>query len=391
MAEVEFNKVEKIYENGFHAVHELSLDIADGEFLVLVGPSGCGKTTALRMVAGLEEISGGQVLIGDRVVNDLTPKERDIAMVFQNYALYPHLSVYENIAFGLRLRKESKEETHRRVTWAAQMLDLTPYLDRKPKQLSGGQRQRVAMGRAIVRQPQVFLMDEPLSNLDAKLRVQMRADIAKLQHELATTTIYVTHDQVEAMTMGDRVAVMRDGVLQQVGAPQELYDTPANQFVAGFIGTPPMNLLEASVAVNGGVSVSLGGASLPVPDAALTAYPKLRSMGGRKIVAGVRSEFLHPAEERPDLPTIDAEVELVEALGSESIVYFKIDAFAIREGQHEEMGEAPTSTEGIVAARPNLVAEFPAHTILRLTEHVPVAVDVARMHFFDGETGAPLR
>ena len=391
MAEVEFNKVEKIYDNGFHAVHELSLDIADGEFLVLVGPSGCGKTTALRMVAGLEEISGGQVLIGDRVVNNMTPKERDIAMVFQNYALYPHLSVYENIAFGLRLRKESKEETHRRVTWAAQMLDLTPYLDRKPKQLSGGQRQRVAMGRAIVRQPQVFLMDEPLSNLDAKLRVQMRADIAKLQHELATTTIYVTHDQVEAMTMGDRVAVMRDGVLQQVGAPQELYDTPANQFVAGFIGTPPMNLLEASVAVNGGVSVSLGGASLPVPDAALTAYPKLRSMGGRKIVAGVRSEFLHPAEERPDLPTIDAEVELVEALGSESIVYFKIDAFAIREGQHEEMGEAPTSTEGIVAARPNLVAEFPAHTILRLTEHVPVAVDVARMHFFDGETGAPLR
>ena len=391
MAEVEFNKVEKSYENGFHAVHELSLDIADGEFLVLVGPSGCGKTTALRMVAGLEEISGGQVIIGDRVVNNLTPKERDIAMVFQNYALYPHLSVYENIAFGLRLRKESKDETHRRVTWAAQMLDLTPYLDRKPKQLSGGQRQRVAMGRAIVRKPQVFLMDEPLSNLDAKLRVQMRADIAKLQHELETTTIYVTHDQVEAMTMGDRVAVMRDGVLQQVGAPQELYDKPANQFVAGFIGTPPMNLLEASVAVNGGVSVSLGGASLPVPDEALKAYPKLRSMDGRTVVAGVRSEFLHPAAERPDLPTIDAEVELVEALGSESIVYFKIDAFAIREGQHEEVGEVPTSTEGIVAARPNLVAEFPAHTILRLSEHVPVAVDVMRMHFFDGETGAPLR
>ncbi|HEY2544377.1 MAG TPA: sn-glycerol-3-phosphate ABC transporter ATP-binding protein UgpC [Gaiellaceae bacterium] len=391
MADVVFQAVDKVYENGFHAVHELSLDITDGEFLVLVGPSGCGKTTALRMVAGLEEITGGKLLIGDRVVNDLTPKDRDIAMVFQNYALYPHLSVYENIAFGLRLRKESKDETHRRVTWAAQMLDLTPYLDRRPKQLSGGQRQRVAMGRAIVRQPQVFLMDEPLSNLDAKLRVQMRADIAKLQHDLETTTIYVTHDQIEAMTMGDRVAVMRDGVLQQVGAPQELYDRPANQFVAGFIGSPPMNLLEAGVTVNGGVSLSLGGTSIPVPDEALVAYPQLRGANGRTIVAGIRSQNLHPASERPDLPTLDAEVELVEALGSESMVYFKIDAFAIREGQHEEVAETPTSAEGIVAARPNLVAEFPAHTTLRLTEQIPVAVDVARMHFFDGETGAPLR
>ena len=391
MADVVFNEVDKVYENGFHAVWDLTLDIDDGEFLVLVGPSGCGKTTALRMVAGLEEISDGQLLIGDRVVNDLTPKERDIAMVFQNYALYPHLSVYENIAFGLRLRKEDKEETHRRVTWAAKMLDLTPYLDRKPKQLSGGQRQRVAMGRAIVRQPQVFLMDEPLSNLDAKLRVQMRADIAKLQHDLATTTIYVTHDQVEAMTMGDRVAVMRDGRLQQVGRPQELYDTPANQFVAGFIGTPPMNLLEARVSANGDVSVEIGGGRLPVPDEALKAYPKLRSYDDRTIVAGVRSQNLHPSAERPELPTVDAVVELVEALGSESMVYFKIDAFAIREGQHEEVAEVPTSAEGIVAARPNLVAEFPAHTILRISERVPVAVDVARMHFFDGETGDPLR
>jgi len=391
MADVVFNEVDKVYENGFHAVWDLTLNIQDGEFLVLVGPSGCGKTTALRMVAGLEEISDGELLIGDRVVNKLTPKERDIAMVFQNYALYPHLSVYENIAFGLRLRKEDKQETHRRVTWAAQMLDLTPYLDRKPKQLSGGQRQRVAMGRAIVRQPQVFLMDEPLSNLDAKLRVQMRADIAKLQHDLATTTIYVTHDQVEAMTMGDRVALMRDGRLQQVGRPQELYDMPANQFVAGFIGTPPMNLLEATVSVNGGVAIELGGTTLPVPDAALQTYPKLRSYGGRKVVAGVRSQNLHPSADRPDLPTIDAVVELVEALGSESMIYFKIDAFAIREGQHEEVAEAPTSEEGIVAARPNLVAEFPAHSMLRLTEQVPVAVDVARMHFFDGETGEPLR
>jgi multiple sugar transport system ATP-binding protein len=391
MADVVFNEIEKIYDNGFHAVHQLSLDISDGEFLVLVGPSGCGKTTALRMVAGLEEISGGELYIGDRVVNTLTPKERDVAMVFQNYALYPHLSVYENIAFGLRLRKESKDEIHQRVTWAARLLDLTPYLDRKPKQLSGGQRQRVAMGRAIVRHPQVFLMDEPLSNLDAKLRVQMRADIAKLQHDLGTTTIYVTHDQVEAMTMGDRVAVMRDGVLQQVGAPQELYDVPANQFVAGFIGTPPMNLLEASVTVNGGVSVSFGGATFAVPEPALASYPKLRSYDGRTIVAGIRSQDLHPAAERPALATLDAQVELIEALGGESVVYFRIDAFAIREGQHEEVAEMPASGEGIVSSRPNLVAEFPAHTTLRLTEHVPVAVDVARMHFFDGDTGDPLR
>ena len=267
MADVVFNEVDKVYENGFHAVDSLSLDIRDGEFLVLVGPSGCGKTTALRMVAGLEEITGGELFIGERKVNDLTPKERDIAMVFQNYALYPHLSVFENIAFGLRLRKESKDVINERVTWAAEMLDLTPYLDRKPKQLSGGQRQRVAMGRAIVRKPQVFLMDEPLSNLDAKLRVQMRADIAKLQHDLETTTIYVTHDQVEAMTMGDRVAVMQGGVLQQVAEPQRLYDQPENLFVAGFIGTPPMNLLEVRVSANGGVSIDLGGTTFDVPEA----------------------------------------------------------------------------------------------------------------------------
>jgi len=391
MADVVFNEVNKVYENGYHAVHDLSLDIRDGEFLVLVGPSGCGKTTALRMVAGLEEISSGQLSIGERVVNDLSPKERDIAMVFQNYALYPHLTVFENIAFGLRLRKESKDEVNRRVAWAAQMLDLTPFLENKPKQLSGGQRQRVAMGRAIVRQPQVFLMDEPLSNLDAKLRVQMRADIAKLQHDLGTTTLYVTHDQVEAMTMGDRVAVMSAGELQQVAAPQALYDAPANLFVAGFIGTPPMNLLEATVSANGEVAVSFGSTSLAIPEQALAAYPKLRAYHGRTVVAGLRSQFLHPAGERPELPTIDASVELVEALGGESIVYFRIDAFAIRQGQHVEVGETPTSEEGVVASRPNLVAQFPAHTPVRLSEQVPVAVDVARMHFFDGETGEPLR
>jgi len=391
MADVAFNEVNKFYENGFHAVTDLSLDIKDGEFLVLVGPSGCGKTTALRMVAGLEEISGGELFIGERVVNKLTPKERDVAMVFQNYALYPHLSVYENIAFGLRLRKESKTEVHERVTWAAKMLDLTPYLDRKPKQLSGGQRQRVAMGRAIVRKPQVFLMDEPLSNLDAKLRVQMRADIAQLQHDLETTTIYVTHDQVEAMTMGDRVAVMRNGVLQQVAEPQRLYDSPANLFVAGFIGTPPMNLLEAKVSVNGGVTVSFGGSDFPVPDAALAAYQGLRGYGGRTVVAGVRSQYLFPAEARPELPTLTGRVDLVEALGGESIVYFHIDATTVREGQHEDDEEPAATGEGVVASRPNLVAQFPAHVFLRLKDEIPVAVDVARMHFFDAESGEPLR
>jgi multiple sugar transport system ATP-binding protein len=392
MADVVFKGVGKVYDNGARAVENLSIEIEDGEFLVLVGPSGCGKTTALRMVAGLEEITEGELYIGDRLVNKLTPKERDVAMVFQNYALYPHLSVYENIAFGLRLRKESKEEIHKRVSWASQLLDLTPYLDRKPKQLSGGQRQRVAMGRAIVRHPQVFLMDEPLSNLDAKLRVQMRADIAKLQHELGTTTIYVTHDQVEAMTMGDRVALMRNGLLQQVDTPQQLYDVPANLFVAGFIGTPPMNLLEATVAVNGAVSISLGGTELSVPDRALQAYPRLRAYGGRRIVTGLRSQHLHPADERPDLPTLVGTVDLVEALGGESMVYLHIDATVVREGQEEVAADEEAAPgEGVVGSRPNLVAEFPAHTLVRLTDKVPIGVDVGRLHFFDAETGEPLR
>jgi multiple sugar transport system ATP-binding protein len=391
MADVVFNDIEKVYDNGFHAVHDLSLEIQDGEFLVLVGPSGCGKTTALRMVAGLEEITDGELFIGERVVNTLTPKERDVAMVFQNYALYPHLSVYENIAFGLRLRREPKEEIQKRVSWAAEMLDLAQLLDRKPKQLSGGQRQRVAMGRAIVRQPQVFLMDEPLSNLDAKLRVQMRADIAKLQHDLGTTTIYVTHDQVEAMTMGDRVAVMRNGVLQQVDTPQALYDRPANLFVAGFIGTPPMNLLETPVSVNGEVTIQLAGHTLPVPDETLKAYPGLRARGGGTVIGGVRSQFLHPGNERPELPTVDGRVELVEALGSESMVYFHVEAQAVTEGQHVDHDVEAEAGAGVGGSRPNLVAQFPAHVQMRLTETVPIAVDVAKMHFFDAESGEPLR
>jgi multiple sugar transport system ATP-binding protein len=397
MAEVTFDAVEKVYENGVHAVKDLNLEVADGEFLVLVGPSGCGKTTALRMVAGLEEISGGTVSIGDRVVNDLTPKERDVAMVFQNYALYPHLTIADNIAFGLRLRKAPKKEIAERVAWAARMLDLAPYLARRPKELSGGQRQRVAMGRAIVRQPQVFLMDEPLSNLDAKLRVQMRADIAKLQRDLGTTTIYVTHDQVEAMTMGDRVAVMNGGELQQVERPQRLYDEPANLFVAAFIGTPPMNLLAADVVSrNGTVEVGLGSQRLPLSDATLKRYPRIRGYDGRSVVVGVRADDLHFARDRTDLPSLDASLELLEALGSTSMAYFKVDAPTVRPGidrADEELEADEESGQGVTAARPNLVASFTAAEALslRLDEQIQVAVDVAKLHFFDEETGAPLR
>ena len=394
MADVIFQDVDKVYDNGVQAVFDLSLDIRDGEFLVLVGPSGCGKTTALRMVAGLEEISDGTVSIGGRVVNDLSPKERDIAMVFQNYALYPHLSVAENIAFGLRLRKERKSVIDERVQWAAKLLDLTPYLARRPKELSGGQRQRVAMGRAIVRQPQVFLMDEPLSNLDAKLRVQMRADIAKLQRDIGTTTIYVTHDQVEAMTMGDRVAVMSQGYLQQVDTPQRLYDHPANLFVAGFIGTPPMNLVEADVRVDGDApTLRIGAQTLPVPDAALRRYPGLRGMDGRRVVVGLRAGDLHLASDRPDLPALTARLELVEALGAESIAYFRLDAMAIRPEGVDEETDDEMEGEGVTAARPNLVASFAAREALALTldELIPVAVDTAQIHLFDADTGEPLR
>jgi multiple sugar transport system ATP-binding protein len=333
------------------------------------------------------------VSIGGRVVNELTPKERDVAMVFQNYALYPHLTVADNIAFGLRLRRESKSLIEERVKWAAKMLDLTPYLARRPKELSGGQRQRVAMGRAIVRQPQAFLMDEPLSNLDAKLRVQMRADIAKLQRDLETTTIYVTHDQVEAMTMGDRVAVMNQGRLQQVDTPQRLYDNPANLFVAGFIGTPPMNLLAASVASqNGTVNVVFGGQQLPLSDEAMRRFPEVRARDGSEVVLGVRADDLHRADRRPDLPAISADLELIEALGSQSIAYFRVDAMVI--GVDEDMlEEQEVDGEGVTAARPNLVAAMPAEeaTGLRTGERVSLGIDTKHIHLFDSDTGAPLR
>jgi multiple sugar transport system ATP-binding protein len=397
VADVSFEHVDKVYDNGVQAVFDLTLRANDGEFLVLVGPSGCGKTTALRMVAGLEEISAGELKIGDRVVNKVGPRERDIAMVFQNYALYPHLNVAENIAFGLRLRKMPKDEIDQRVQWAAKMLDLTPYLARRPKELSGGQRQRVAMGRAIVRRPQAFLMDEPLSNLDAKLRVQMRADISKLQRSLETTTIYVTHDQVEAMTMGDRVAVMSLGRLQQVDTPQKLYEEPANLFVAGFIGTPPMNLLEGTLhGQNGSASVRIAGQELPLTDQALARYPAARGQDGRPVIVGLRSDDLHIASGRPDLPTVPAHLELLEALGSDTMAYFRVDARAVTSGAGgiEEAVEQETDAEdGVTATRPNLVASLPAREALglRVDEDLPIAVDTSMIHLFDPDSGEPLR
>ena len=390
MADVQLKEVDKIYEGGVHAVQDLSLYVKDGEFLVLVGPSGCGKTTALRMIAGLEEITDGTVTIGDRVVNNLSPKDRDIAMVFQNYALYPHLSVADNIAFGLRLRKMPRHVVSERIAWAAKLLDLTPYLDRKPRELSGGQRQRVAMGRAIVREPQVFLMDEPLSNLDAKLRVQMRAEIAKLQHELSTTTIYVTHDQVEAMTMGDRVAVMSMGLLQQVDTPQHLYDEPFNLFVAGFIGTPPMNLFEGVVHSNGAVSVTIGSATLRVADVCLARYKGVANAVGRDVVVGIRAEDVHPAASRPELPTVGGRIDLVEALGSGLMAHLHIDAKQVRPEGAEEP-ELPDEGDSTVVARPNLIAHFPPRLDLKIGDTIPLAVDTAGLHFFDKQTGAALR
>src|SRR5690348_14157835 len=326
MAGVTFDKVTKTYPDGTTAVHQLDLGINDGEFMVLVGPSGCGKTTALRMVAGLEDITSGLLKIGDRTVNHVPSRDRDIAMVFQSYALYPHLSVYDNIAFGLKIKKVPKGEIEKRVSEAARILDLEPYLKRKPKALSGGQRQRVAMGRAIVRQPAAFLMDEPLSNLDAKLRVQMRAEIAGLQRDLGVTTIYVTHDQVEAMTMGDRVAVMRKGELQQVADPQMLYDRPVNLFVGGFIGSPAMNMIEATVArANGGLTIDVGQQHLQLGEETLAAHPALHGYEGRKVILGLRPEDLEDASLEPDSPRdrrLRGVVELREALGSELMVHF---------------------------------------------------------------------
>jgi multiple sugar transport system ATP-binding protein len=394
MAGVTFEDVAKIYTDGTRAVNDFDLEIEDGEFMVLVGPSGCGKSTALRMVAGLEDISEGVVRIGERVVNHVSARDRDIAMVFQSYALYPHLSVRDNIAFGLKLRKMDKAEITKRVDDAAKVLGLDGLLDRKPRALSGGQRQRVAMGRAIVRQPSAFLMDEPLSNLDAKLRVQMRAEIARLQRDLETTTIYVTHDQVEAMTMGDRVAVMRKGELQQVAPPQELYDYPVNLFVGGFIGSPAMNMLEATLArENGGLTVTVGNQKITLDESCAANRPGLASFEGRPVILGIRPEDLDDAAlaGESDGRHLTGEVLLREALGSEIMVHFKIDAKAAETDETKELARdvgAEGLEGGALAGGGTLmVARFDPHSRIQEGQTAAVAVDTRQLHFFDPETG----
>jgi multiple sugar transport system ATP-binding protein len=397
VAEITLEDVGKVYADGTRAVTGFDLGVRDGEFMVLVGPSGCGKTTALRMVAGLEDISEGTVRIGERVVNDLPARDRDIAMVFQNYALYPHMSVYDNMAFGLKLRKVPKEEIDRRVQDAAHILGLEDFLKRRPRALSGGQRQRVAMGRAIVREPQAFLMDEPLSNLDAKLRVQMRSEIAKIQRDLGTTTIYVTHDQVEAMTMGDRVAVMRKGVLQQVDAPQELYDHPLNLFVAGFIGSPAMNLVEGSLSSSDGATfVEFGGFRLRVDDQAVRARPALAKFDGKKVVLGLRPESMEDVSLVSDAPQdrrISATVDLREALGSQIVIHFTLNAPIVltedtRELAHDVGAEALENlTAQAESATSRFVAQLDPRARVREGDKIELLVDTARFHFFDPETG----
>jgi multiple sugar transport system ATP-binding protein len=395
VAEVIFEDVAKVFTDGTRAVSDLTLGARDGEFMVLVGPSGCGKTTALRMVAGLEEISEGEIRIGEQVVNHVPSRDRDIAMVFQSYALYPHLTVYDNIAFSLRLRKERKPEIDKRVREAARILDLEALLDRKPRALSGGQRQRVAMGRAIVRQPAAFLMDEPLSNLDAKLRVQMRAEISKLQRNIGVTTIYVTHDQVEAMTMGDRVAVLRKGELQQVAPPQELYDRPLNLFVGGFIGSPAMNLVEGRLErSNGGYAAVLGDTRLALDEENLAARPALRNFEGKKLIVGLRPEHLEDAEIARDSPTdrrLKGHVELREALGSELMVHLAIAVPPALTEEVEELAEDAGTTaedlQGGDSSRAVIVGRFGADSQVREAQDAEVAVDTRSLHFFDPDTG----
>jgi multiple sugar transport system ATP-binding protein len=394
MAEIEYDSVAKVYPDGTRAVNDLNLEIEDGELMVLVGPSGCGKTTALRMLAGLEEISDGEIRIGDRIVNDLTPKDRDIAMVFQSYALYPHMTVEQNLAFGLKLRKLPKREVKERVQRAAKVLQIEEFLKRKPRALSGGQRQRVAMGRAIVREPQAYLMDEPLSNLDAKLRVQMRAEIHQLQRRLGVTTIYVTHDQVEAMTMGDRVAVMNAGHLLQVDAPQVLYDNPVNEFVAGFIGSPSINLVEAQLEqANGGLAVEFGGHRLTVDEQAVRNRSGLKDYVGRTVMLGIRPEDFEDASLEPDTPPdrrVQVTADLTEPLGSEVLVYFATEATkVVSSAAAADAGEdAEVQLGGDEEGEPSthLVARVSPRTRIAVGKEIELAVDTSRLYFFDRET-----
>jgi multiple sugar transport system ATP-binding protein len=389
MAPITLEKVTKVYPNGFEAVHELELDVADGEFMVLVGPSGCGKTTALRMVAGLEDITSGSLRIGGRVVNDVEPKDRDIAMVFQNYALYPHMTVAQNIGFALKLRKVPKAEIKKKVSETAELLGLTEWIDRKPGQLSGGQRQRVAMGRAIVREPSVFLMDEPLSNLDAKLRVQMRAEVARIQRRLGVATLYVTHDQVEAMTMGDRVAVLRAGMLQQCDDPAALYDNPKNLFVAGFMGSPAMNLFEATIG-EGATSALIGSQSIALPATLLAARPALGNYANRSVVVGIRPEdlpLLRTDDAATDLGSavFEGNVDLVEALGSELLVHFTTDAHPVEvaDTKHED---AEGLSEGALVKGGEGVARVAARAKIATGSRARFQLDPGHIHFFDPAT-----
>jgi len=400
VATVSFTGVGKVYRDGTRALSDFALDVADGEFMVFVGPSGCGKTTALRMVAGLEDITEGEIRIGDRVVNGLHPRHRDVAMVFQNYALYPHMSVYRNIAFALKVRKTPAEEVKRRVEEAARILGLTSELKRKPAQLSGGQRQRVAMGRAIVRDPQVFLMDEPLSNLDAKLRVQMRAEISRIQHELGATTIYVTHDQVEAMTMGDRVAVLRKGELQQVSPPQTLYDRPSNLFVASFIGSPEMNLVEARLEREGGSLVCrLAGQTLVVPDDLARGRPGLERYVGRTIGLGIRPEQLEDAALAGDAregATLRGKVVTTELLGSEMLAHVEVAAAPVVTQEVREVLEDVDRSRVVDlesearAHRTVMIGRFGIGSQARSGAEVQMRIDTSRLHFFDLDSEAAI-
>jgi len=396
MAQITMEDLGKIYEDGTRAVGDLDLEIEDGEFLVLVGPSGCGKSTVLRMIAGLEDITEGKMMIGDKVVNDVAPKDRDIAMVFQNYALYPHMSVYDNMAFGLKLRKFSKDEIQRRVHEAADILEIREYLQRKPKALSGGQRQRVAMGRAIVREPAAFLMDEPLSNLDAKLRVQMRAELERLHGRLETTTVYVTHDQVEAMTLGDRVAVLRPVSsarpwnLQQVGRPTDLFDHPNNLFVAGFIGSPAMNLSYGKLENRGdAVWVILPNAELKVDPRALESHPGIENRMGEELVVGIRPNSLEAASVKGPDPdrTLTAKVEVTEMLGAETYVHFTVNRPPVVTPDIEELLADTGQDASSLGDTTNFIARVSPDARVSRADDIALIVDTAKLHFFDPKSG----